>query len=62
MSLNNIKELSIQDLIKYERQTNVDDIPPDILRVIVSKLTQQNAPTINQSVEQVSVAQTPTLD
>ena len=39
LSLVAIKELSIETLIKYERQTHVDRIPPDILRVIVSKLT-----------------------
>jgi hypothetical protein len=47
LSLVKIKELSIETLIKYERQTHVDNIPPDILRVIVSKLTTQNMPNLN---------------
>jgi len=43
LSLEKLRKLSVETLIKYKKLRDVNQMPPDVLRVIVSSLTPENA-------------------
>jgi len=43
LSLEKLRKLSVETLIQYKKLRDVNQMPPDVLRVIVSNLTPENA-------------------